>query len=216
MLVEVISGEGGTDAKNFAQELFTAYLTYLERNGIAAELEETGPSKWSFLLRDSRANALFDTEVGGHCIQRIPNNSKGRKHTSYVTVVVSQLKNYSIILAESDLEESFQRGSQGAGGQNVNKVNSAVRLRHKPTGLEVLINGRDQGRNRQVARQALAGKLENWNKSQQGRASYTGAGRGGKIRTYNLQDSRVTDHRTGAKCHRPDLILKEGRFELLR
>jgi len=118
-------------------------------------------------------------------------------------------------MREQDLEESFQRG-HGNGGQAQNKISSAVRLRHKPTGLEVFINGRDQCMNRKTARQALAGKLEAHVKSQQVRAAYAGAGRGAKIRTYNLQDRRVTDHRNGAKCNQPELILKHGKFELLR
>lgn len=122
----------------------------------------------------------------------------------------------TVALRECDLEETFQRGSQGAGGQNANKVCSAVRLRHKPSGLEVLINGRDQVRNRRTARECLAGKLAQWAKGHQSRAAYAGAGRGDKIRTYNLIDNRVTDHRNGAKCHRPEMVLEEGRFELLR
>ncbi len=147
----------------------------------------------------------------------MPSNGKGAKHTSYVVVMVTLLRPVkNTALRECDLEESFQRGSQGAGGQNANKVNSAVRLRHKPSGLEVLINGRDQIRNRQTARECLAGKLAAWVKNQQTRASYAGAGRGEKIRTYNLADNRITDHRNGAKCHRPEMVLEEGRFELLR
>ena len=215
-MVEVVAGEGGDDAKLFAWELFRAYLACAVRNGVAVEPEEEGPGKWSFLSKDPRATDLFMAESGGHCVQRMPANGKGCKHTSYVTVIVSRLLARTGDLREHDLIETFQRGSQGAGGQNANKVNSAVRLRHKPTGLEVFINGRDQGRNRQTARQALAGKLVDWTKSQQTRAAYAGAGRGDKIRTYNLQDRRITDHRNGAKCHRPELVLKEGRFELLR
>lgn len=147
----------------------------------------------------------------------MPSNGKGSKHTSYVVVMVTLLRPVKIVeLKEHDLEESFQRGSQGAGGQNANKVNSAVRLRHRPTGLEVFINGRDQIRNRETARECLAGKLANWAKGQQTRVAYAGAGRGEKIRTYKLSDNLIVDHRNGAKCHRPSMVLDEGRFELLR
>lgn len=196
--------------------MFNAYLIYAARNGIEPELDETGPSKWSFIVHNPEALALFDREKGRHCVQRVPSNGRGHKHTSYVTVMVNPLIARYVEMKECDLEETFQRGSQGAGGQNANKVNSAVRLRHKPTGLEVFINGRDQIKNRATARQALAGKIESFAKSQAARADYGGAGRGSKIRTYNLADSRVTDHRTGAKCNQPDRILKRGEFELLK
>lgn len=145
----------------------------------------------------------------------MPANGKGHKHTSYVTVMMSRLKVQTAEMRECDLEETTQRG-HGNGGQAQNKIATAVRLRHKPTGLEVFINGRDQLANRKTARAALAGKLDQWLHSQETRETYAGAGRGSKVRTYNLQDSRITDHRTGAKCHRPELVLKDGRFELLR
>lgn len=130
-------------------------------------------------------------------------------------MTVSRLKVQTAEMRECDLEEIMQRG-KGPGGQAVNKIASAIRLRHKPTGLEVFINGRDQYNNKKTARLALAGKLDQWLHSQETRDAYAGAGRGQKVRTYNLQDSRITDHRNGAKCHRPEMVLKEGRFELLR
>ncbi len=219
LLIEVQAGEGGDDAKVFSEQLFTAYLAYLARNNLEATLEETGPSKWSFTCTAIEAISLFEQETGVHCIQRVPSNERGgRRHTSCAAVCVTILRKTPVVtLKESDLEESFQRG-HGKGGQNVNKVSSAVRLHHKPTGLEVFINGRDQVVNRQTARQCLAAKLVAHTKEEQtkGRATYGGAGRGNKIRTYNLMDNRITDHRHGAKCHKPDMVLKEGRFELLK
>lgn len=181
------------------------------------ELSEEGPSKWSFTIADPRAIDLFEGEAGGHCVQRVPHTERGgRRHTSFVAVMVTLLKPVKTMeLREGDLEEVFQRG-HGKGGQHQNTTDSAVRLRHKPSGLEVFINGRDQIRNRTIARECLAGKLVEWTRSQQTRASYAGAGRGEKIRTYNLMDNRITDHRNGARCHRPELVLEEGRFELLK
>ena len=214
-MVEVIAGEGGLDAKLFAEQLFNAYLVYAARSGLTTELGETGPGKWSIVSNDPLAYSTFRAEAGGHCVQRVPHNGGGAKHTSYVTVVVSKLVVRLGSLKECDIEETFQRG-HGNGGQHQNKTSSAVRLRHRPTGLEVFINGRDHVKKRQTARQALTGKLDAYLKvNQQGRAAYAGAGRGDKVRTYNLQDRRVTDHRTGAKIHSPDQILKEGRFEML-
>ncbi len=213
----MIGGEGGEDAKQFAYELWSAYLAYAARNQLKPELSEEGPSKWSFTISDRAAIDLFMPEAGGHSIQRVPHTERGgRRHTSYVAVSVTLLKPVKTVeMREADLEESFQRVG-GKGGQHQNKVSSGVRLKHRPTGLEVLIKGRDQSVNRQTARECLAGKLAQWAKGQQTRASYAGAGRGDKIRTYNLIDNRITDHRNGAKCHRPEMVLEEGRFELLR
>lgn len=133
-----------------------------------------------------------------------------------MVVIVTLLRPVSAAeLRECDLEESFQKG-HGKGGQHQNTTDSAVRLKHKPSGLEVFINGRKQVANRQTARECLASKVREWSKGQQTRASYSGAGRGEKARTYNLIENRITDHRNGAKCHRPSMVLDEGRFELLR
>jgi peptide chain release factor 1 len=216
VLIEIISGEGGDDSKLFAEQLFIAYLAYLDKNGIEAEIEETGPSKFSFVCEELKAESLFDSEQGCHCVQRCPKNDRsGRKHTSYIAVVVTRLHNQNVGIKECDLEESFQRG-HGKGGQHQNKTSSAVRLKHKPTGLEVFINGRSQQSNRRVARLCLSGKVKQHITDSHNRTSFTGSGRGDKIRTYNFSDSRITDHRNGAKCHRPEMVMKEGRFELLK
>lgn len=146
----------------------------------------------------------------------MPANGRGAKHTSYVAVTVTKLRPVKAgELRECDLEESFQKG-HGKGGQHQNTTDSAVRLRHKPSGLEVFINGRKQVVNRQTARECMASKVAAWSKNQQTRADYGGAGRGQKVRTYKLSDSLIVDHRNGARCHRPSLVLEEGRFELLR
>ena len=107
-----------------------AYLAYLSNNGIEAELEDTGPSKFSFVTEDIKAEPLFAFEAGCHCLQRFPKMIVAGKITSYVAVNVIKLQQQDSQMRESDLEESFQRG-HGKGGQNQNKVSSAVRLRHK-------------------------------------------------------------------------------------
>jgi peptide chain release factor 1 len=216
-LVEVIAGEGGDDAKLFAAELFRGYLALADRNGLTAEIEEAEAGKYSFIIPAATAYPLLSHETGNHCVQRIPANDRnGHRQTSYVSVIVTNLVTYGYTLKDADIEEDFQRG-RGPGGQNQNKVSSAVRMRHRPTGISVFINGRSQLMNRQTARTCLGAKVKAHfaERAATARPGYAGAGRGTKIRTYNLLENRIVDHRTGAKCYRPELVLRQGRFELL-
>lgn len=168
---------------------------------------------------------MFNNEVGKHCIQRVPPTERnGRKQTSIVTVSVMPLppENTLKALPDHELEIKCQTGNKKAGGRNVNCVNSGVRMKHIPTGLSVFINGRDQWQNKREALRILTTKvhellfgnaLSDYNEVR--KCQRNGGGRGEKIRTYNVLESRVVDHRTGKKLRDVDLILRKGRFDLL-
>ena len=150
------------------------------------------------------AGKAFQYETGQHVVQRIPpTEHNGRKQTSVVAVAVLPLPPERSFkpLPQNELEVITQRG-HGKGGQNVNKVASAVRMRHKPTGLDVFINGRDQGKNKEIALKILTMRVNNLRNGevQEGydklRRERMGSGnRGEKIRTYNFFREKIIDHR---------------------
>lgn len=155
------------------------------------------------------AEQVFAHESGGHRWQRVPPNEKrGRVHTSTVTVVVMAEPNSAELeIDPRDLEEKFTRGS-GAGGQHRNKTDSAVQLRHKPSGVAVRVeNGRSQAMNRETALRLLRARLVEAKQRSEAaerhreRREQAGSGqRGDKVRTIALQRDQVVDHRTGRSC----------------
>ncbi|HEY9715615.1 MAG TPA: PCRF domain-containing protein [Chroococcales cyanobacterium] len=221
--MDIHAGEGGEDSRLFARDLLKAYLKYAGTLGLHSELVYESESAWSVRIQGEGAWDALKQEAGKHVVQRVPpTESRGRRHTSAVSVAVLPLvpaESNSLPLHE--VEITTQRG-HGSGGQNQNKVESAVRAVHKPSGISVFINGRDQYRNKQLALEILAARLSESERERSQRAFSQAkfqqvgfGGRSGKIRTYNFIDSFVLDHRSGIKTHRIEEVMK-GKFNLLR
>lgn len=198
-ILEFRPGPGGDEAKIWAGDLLRMYTRYANILGWNVESLSDNVIR----IRGPEAFTKLQYEAGTHRVQRVPSTERqGRIHTSTATVaVLPEIPETEISIRPDDLEWDFFR-SGGKGGQNVNKVSSAVRLRHKPTGIVVTCQTeRDQFQNRSVALSILRAKL--WEaqllereKSLSEQRSVIGRGmRAEKIRTYNYPQNRVTDHR---------------------
>lgn len=210
IIIEIRAGTGGEEASLFAKNLFQMYTKFAERKQWRWELIDEslsplgGIKSIAFTVHGKGAFTSLEQESGVHRVQRIPVTEKsGRIHTSTASVaILKQPKESEVNVRPQDIEISFFRSS-GPGGQNVNKVETGVRLLHKPSGLVVESQtGRFQQKNREHAMKLLLARLLEREQlatqkemTEERRKQIGGAERAEKIRTYNFPQDRITDHR---------------------
>ena len=227
VIVEIRGAAGGDEGNIFAGDLYRMYVKYAEAQGWKIEIMDAqesdagGYSLISFMIKGEGAYSKLKFESGSHRVQRVPKTeTQGRVHTSTATVLVMpEAEEVDFHLDPNDLRIDTYRAS-GAGGQHINKTDSAVRITHLPTGtVTTSQDGRSQHDNKDKAMRAMRAKLYEMKIREQEEAigserrSKIGSGdRSEKIRTYNYPQNRVTDHRIGFTLQQLDRIM-EGKLD---
>lgn len=230
VIVEIRAGAGGDEAALFVAALFRMYSMYAESNRWKIEImeqNETGLGGFKeiiFQISGTRVYSRLKYESGVHRVQRVPETeSQGRIHTSTVTVaVLPEVEDVDVEINESDLRIDVYRAS-GAGGQHVNKTESAVRITHIPTGVVVACQSeRSQHQNKDAAMKILRSRIyEQMLEAQESelaaeRRSQVGTGdRSERIRTYNYPQGRITDHRIGLTLYKLEAVLNGDLTEVV-
>jgi len=231
VILEIRAGTGGDEASLFGADLLRMYLRYAERNGyrveyLSSNMTDMGGVKEVVLSIGKKRGAFsrLKYESGVHRVQRVPETeSQGRIHTSAATVaVLPEVDDVQIDIKDSDLRIDTYRSS-GAGGQHVNKTESAIRITHLPTGMVVSCQDeKSQLKNKEQAMRVLKSRLYDFYRSQQDaerageRKSQIGSGdRSERIRTYNFPQGRVTDHRIGLTLYKLEAFLDGDMDEMI-
>ncbi len=230
LIMEIRAGAGGDEAALFAGSLFEMYSRFAEVQGWKLELMESSPSDVGgfkeiiFSVTGEGAFHQLQFESGGHRVQRVPETeTQGRIHTSAATVaVMPEVSEVELVIKDEDLKIDTMRAG-GPGGQKVNKTESAVRITHLPTGVVVKCQDeKSQHKNRASAMRVLRGRVldakereANEERAEERRTLIGTGDRSSRIRTYNFQDGRVTDHRIGLTLYKLDQVLQGNLQELV-
>jgi peptide chain release factor 1 len=223
--LEVKFGEGGDDSKLFVEDLFAAYAKYASSLNLKCEVLDSSDGKISAKISGKNASKAFENEAGKHIVQRVPpTETHDRRQTSVVVVAilpVKSKKDNNFKLNYNDLTITTMRGT-GPGGQHRNRTESCVRVVHNPTGIQAIVDKRDQSTSKREALEIVTEKVAEHYQSitdseynSKRKDQLGNSGRGDKVRTYNFINSKVTDHRTNKSSNQIKKIMK-GQFDLLK